>query len=271
MANITSKVMTITPEVALEMLKANTRNRPLNKRQVVYYADQMVRGQWRLNGEPIIISNGNVLLDGQHRLAAIVKSQTTQDILVVKGVDGDTFSTIDTGKVRTKSDVFALEGIKDYTSISTGINAYMKLCKGMYSAHNTSTTLITSTDALDEFYAHKELYIAINKSSASCYRKIRLLKQATIFGYMAYLILEKKHNEDKVYSFFNQLFGIDAIENTSISYLRDKLLQNISGQYKMTKILQTSLVVKAWNDYVKGMQHKVLSWNADKEPMPEFI
>lgn len=271
MASITSKVMTITPEVALEMLKVNTRNRPLNKRQVVYYADQMIRGQWQLNGEPIILSDGNVLLDGQHRLAAIVKSQTTQDVLVVKGVDGNTFSTIDTGKVRTKSDVFALEGIKDYTSISTGVNTYMKLCKGMYSAHNSSTTLITTTDALSEFYSHRELYIAINKSSATCYRKIRLLKQAIIFGYMSYLILEKNHSEDKVYSFFNQLFGIDAIENTSISYLRDKLLQNISGQYKMTPQLQRALIVKAWNDYVKGTEHKVLIWNPDKELMPEFI
>ena len=88
---------------------------------------------------------------------------------------------------------------------------------------------------------------------------------------MSYLILEKKHNEDKVYSFFNQLFGIDAIENTSISYLRDKLLQNISGQYKMTPQLQRALIVKAWNDYVKGTEHKVLTWNPDKELMPEFI
>lgn len=272
MASITSKVMTITPEVALEMLKVNTRNRPMNKTQVVYYADQMARGQWQLNGEPIIFSDGNVLLDGQHRLAAIVKSQTSQDMLVVKGVDGNTFSTIDTGKIRTKADVFALEGVENYTNISSGVNNYIKLCKGYTNTSvGTPKSQITNVDVLNEFNAHKDLFLSINKASANCYSKIRLMNRSNIFGYMAYLILERKYHEDKVYSFFKQLFGIIAIENTSIAYLRDKLLQNLSGQYKMTYQLQRALITKCWNDYTRGTQHKVLLWNADKDPMPEFI
>lgn len=271
MSNIASGVMTITPEIALEMLKANTRNRPMNKQQVVRYAEQMTNGAWELNGEPIIFAEGGVLLDGQHRLAAIVKSQSTLDVLVVRGVDPKTFTTIDTGKLRTKSDVFALEGIKSYTSVSCGVGSYLKISHGYSNLEvSQNKTSITNGIVLDEYYKYEDLYNRINKFSATCYRKIKLMTQSLLFGYCAFLILDKQHSEERVFSFFKQLYGIEHTENLSIEYLRDKLLQNISGQYKMTQSLQKALLVKCWNDYIKGVEHKRLSWSSN-EPMPEFI
>ena len=54
--NITTGIITITPEMAEQMLKFNTRNRPVNQLTVDDYALQMKKGLWRLNGEPIIIT-----------------------------------------------------------------------------------------------------------------------------------------------------------------------------------------------------------------------
>lgn len=272
MSNITSEVITITPDIALDMLKQNTRNRPMNKEQVLYYANQMQRGQWQLNGESIIFSDGNVLLDGQHRLAAIVKSQTSQKMLVVRGVDGNTFATIDTGKLRTASNVFALEGIKNYTNVGSGIKSYLLLTSN-YNSDKISNTKskITNADLLSEYNCRPDFYARCLLNAQSCYRKVRLMKISMIFAYGAYLVLQKMHTEDKVWSFFRQLFGIDPIQNTSITFVRDRLLQNLSGQYRLTERFQRALIIKAWNDYVKGVEHKILRWNPETDEMPTFI
>ena len=55
---IESKTILITPELAHELLQKNARNRPVNKVLVLFYADQMRKGNWKENGEPIIFSNG---------------------------------------------------------------------------------------------------------------------------------------------------------------------------------------------------------------------
>ena len=82
-----TEIKEITPDLAFEMLKSNTLNRPLKKSLIEYYASQMKSGQWRLTGQGISISDANELIDGQHRLAAIVKSKTTQKMLIIHNLD----------------------------------------------------------------------------------------------------------------------------------------------------------------------------------------
>ena len=65
----------ITPKIAAELLKLNVNNyRTKDKHTVDKYAKDMLCGLWEANGEPIVISNDGILRNGQHRLAAIIKS-----------------------------------------------------------------------------------------------------------------------------------------------------------------------------------------------------
>ena len=64
----------VTPKMAEALLSRNGGNRPViwtgPVRSVSAYAAAMSRGEWVLNGEPIIISSTGELNDGQHRLHA---------------------------------------------------------------------------------------------------------------------------------------------------------------------------------------------------------
>lgn len=73
-AKLQGKVETITPDMAREYLKSNSMNRPLNDRTVNLYAQEMRTGNWKLNGEAICFGKNGALLNGLHRLYAIVKS-----------------------------------------------------------------------------------------------------------------------------------------------------------------------------------------------------
>src|SRR6266436_2872367 len=68
-----ARLVEIQPETALKWLENpdfNVMNRTIRQSDVTNWADIMRRKQWKPNGQPIIISDENTLLDGQHRLWA---------------------------------------------------------------------------------------------------------------------------------------------------------------------------------------------------------
>ena len=79
------------------------------------------RAEDKLNGEPIIIASDGTLLDGQHRLWAIVVSEATVPAVVVQGIDRSTFDTIDQGRKRTTGDVLSINGEGDSTLLAAEI------------------------------------------------------------------------------------------------------------------------------------------------------
>lgn len=69
-------VCVVTADIAKSLLEMNTTNRPLSQSQVKLYANEMLRGKWKLNGEALIFGSddkGNdSIISGQHRLHALI-------------------------------------------------------------------------------------------------------------------------------------------------------------------------------------------------------
>ena len=108
MSNTTSiyiKAMTITPAMAMDWLETvNNRNRPVSERHVNVLARDMENGKWKLTHEGIAFDPNGILLDGQHRLWAIVESGTPIDTLVFFNVPQDSIMVINDGRSRTVVD-----------------------------------------------------------------------------------------------------------------------------------------------------------------------
>lgn len=109
----TVKLTTITPKLALEMLG----DRSENQRNVRFYkvkilAALMAQGDdtWMLNGDSIKFDWNGSLIDGQHRLEAVVLSNATIQAYVVRGLAPEVFSTLDIGTPRNLGDVFRAAG-----------------------------------------------------------------------------------------------------------------------------------------------------------------
>src|SRR6185503_5365241 len=83
--------------------------RNMRFRQVSSYATDMEAGDWDFNGETVKFSKEGFLLDGQHRLKAIIDSGTTQTLIVVYGLDMKSQATIDRNIVRKFSDTLRME------------------------------------------------------------------------------------------------------------------------------------------------------------------
>lgn len=105
-----AKVEVITLAYAKQLLEQNPTNRPISEKTVQRYANDMKAGRWLNNGQSIVVAENGELLDGQHRLHAIIVAQTPISALVVRNVPRNTFATMDSGKPRSLADVLAIEG-----------------------------------------------------------------------------------------------------------------------------------------------------------------
>lgn len=114
---ITSSIETITPKMAEKMLSGHRNYRTKNQMRVDSYADTMRDGLWLIS--TIIVSDTGELMDGQHRLHAVIKHGRPVDFLVVRGMPIENISAIDNGMARTAGQVMTAElGAKNANKVS---------------------------------------------------------------------------------------------------------------------------------------------------------
>lgn len=89
------ETLTITPEMASEMLKYNDRNVPVKRSKLAHYTRQFIEGKWVYTCEPIAFSDAGRLINGQHRLMACRDSKIPFKADVSYGVPDDSFFFID--------------------------------------------------------------------------------------------------------------------------------------------------------------------------------
>lgn len=88
----------------LEKMKGN---RPLRKRAVEIYADEMLAGRWQVNSQSIAVGKDGNVVDGQHRLAAVEATGLAVDMTVMFDAPDEraAVESIDCGLPRPSSDV----------------------------------------------------------------------------------------------------------------------------------------------------------------------
>lgn len=109
----------VDPSDAKSLLERNTNNRKLRETVVDYYANEMINGNWVDNGDPIRIARSGRLLNGQHRLSAVVKAGVSLPFHFLSNLSEESFEQMDNGAKRTLND--NLDIVSDHVSILNGI------------------------------------------------------------------------------------------------------------------------------------------------------
>jgi hypothetical protein len=105
-------IVTITPVIAaLLFIELNKHNRDFSLAKAHAYAHQMLLGYWRLVHQGLAFYPDKKLADGQHRIAAVLLSGTTQQFTVFRNFAEDAMEAIDTAKRRTAGDAFGIVGL----------------------------------------------------------------------------------------------------------------------------------------------------------------
>lgn len=263
-SNNAPKVVTITPADAQHMLESNGSNRPLNENHVKRIARQITDGKWRFNGDTIKISSTNDILDGQHRLWAIIMAEVPVDSIVVRGIEPDAFATIDTlRKPRSGSDVLALMGVSGQRStISVALQWLIRWQRKTLEVYRAPMNRLENSDIEQAFRDNPGIARAAERGS-----KLRGVTNPGLITFF-YFILSNR-NPDLAERLMHTL------ENPSGVGMDDpffRLRAHFLSQHARKDTLVTiALMIKAANAAHKGKDVKVLTWRNQgsfAEPFP---
>jgi hypothetical protein len=103
-------IETITPEVAKIYLESNSQNqRSVRKAWVASLVKMIQAGEFQLTHQGIAFDSNGTLIDGQHRLLAIVAAQKPVQIMVTRSVNPAVWGATDQGVIRTSTEVTGLD------------------------------------------------------------------------------------------------------------------------------------------------------------------
>lgn len=112
----------VTAEFAARALESlNTQNRRPRESSIKRIARSMERGSFRITHQAIAFDESGILIDGQHRLEAIVRTGKPQWMLVVTGLKPMTREVTDTGTARTPADQLRICGGEERASLVSKI------------------------------------------------------------------------------------------------------------------------------------------------------
>lgn len=250
---------TITPEQASTILvENNSRNRKLSPARVDQLALAMSRGEWILNGESLKFNNDGTLLDGQHRLAAVVKSGEPQQFLVIRGLDHEAQDTIDIGRARTFSDVLAIDGENYHLNLAAAVRALWAYERNGVPMAHVMYRQPTPSQLRETLERHPELRLSINAGGTTTNVFALSRSQVMVLHYIMSRIDQDMADEfwHKVYS------GIGLTQEDPAYVLRERLMreQQIASSHGRGGISLMAFAIRAFNAYRKGEVITRLIW-----------
>lgn len=209
-------IMDITPIQAENWLQYNVENnRHLDNKLVDRYKNIMLAGDWHLSNDAISFNINNMLVNGQHRLWAIVESGVTIRCIVQKNLPLESMDCMDVGKHRTNDDNFKIAG-----------KNYPKDCSA------TVRCIFNSLDATRcKVYNHNEIAKFMDKYHESIIWAHQALPTRGKFGCSAFrAVVARAHILGKPLEKLNRFCtvlttGLNTPEDGAALLLRNRILE----------------------------------------------
>jgi len=242
----------ITPDIAEEMLLNNTGNRALNLRHVDRLAKEIKAGRYKINGDMIRLSKNGRVLDGQHRLNAVIKSGIPIQSWVMEDMSDDIFDTIDQlQKTRSAGDTLSCLGNKNAFRLAAALILVDKYMTG-----RVEKSVIYSNGEIEELLVkYPEVKDSIHTNLNG-----KKLFMPSVMDACHYLFSRK--NSLMADRFMGRLIRGNGLEEGEPEYvLREKLVSNSLSKAKLSKAYIFALVIKAWNHRRAGKTIHALRLN----------
>lgn len=258
---MTTTTENISPADARLYLENNEGNRSINDARVDSYAQMMTAGLWLLNGESIKFCNGK-LVDGQHRLLAIIKSGVTIQTQVVRGLPENALITIDSGQPRDVGDVFHFLKIDHADTMAQAIRLIFKIESGFSGSSKSSAPSVCL-----EFFKSNERRLLRSYEHVGIVKRGILGRESLIAWHFTF-----SKSSDTADEFITALItGENLSRENPIFLMRKILLEDVRSLRRMKLVVRWALLVKCWNAWLKKEQVPFLRWSPRVEKFPEVL
>lgn len=267
MAEIKVSKETITPAKAEKYLGKNFHNRNLNEAYAKRLADSFARGEYEFNGVPLVFDYTGTLVDGQHRLRAIILSGAILPMMVVRGVAPKAQETIDIGNKRSMGQVLALRGEVSANNLAATLTKLWQY-RNNRSFSRDGATLPSIQQKLKLLEDEPTIRDSVRVASryAGRFRVTSPAILATLY-HLTYAI----DAEDCEAFFVGLCDGINLDETSPIYQARRYLRRQKESPTRPDERVVLAILIKAWNAWRDGREVASLSWRAggrNPEPFP---
>jgi len=217
-------------------------------------------GQFWFNGSSIVFDDNGKLIDGQHRLSALVSAGVTRPLLVVRGVSSKSYVVIDSGVGKSIGDFFKFKGIPNANASAAAarwILRYKNSNKGVI----FHTSLVGRKDTMDTYLDYSdEIGDGLKRT-----RGISAFLGSASMGSALWVIISEAYGEELALAFFGSLeagIGKPAITKLrkSIATDNNRARRQIPPDNRFCSVLEASLV------YAKGTARKLIRPSVQKIP-----
>lgn len=211
------KLQSVTPDMAATLLANNGHNRKLNSNRVNGLVAAMRSGEWQLNGETIIVSDTGKLMDGQHRLKAVIAFGRPVDLLVAYGANENAFHTIDTGKGRSPGDILSMSEVRNPTACAAVAKLIWQIIQRVPLTTPAPTSYLLKV--LERFPSIQKWAMETNGKGAST-----IVPQASLVAALVYLEDIAKKPASALDFYEGVVVGANLPESSPILALRNRCI-----------------------------------------------
>jgi hypothetical protein len=265
---VTVKTMLVSPEIARMCLDYNENNRRLNMISVRKFAEDMQNGHWQQNGETIKFDREGRLIDGQHRLHAIIMANVSVELLVVSNLEPIAQQTIDIGQLRSTGQIAALLGVKNATekaALAASLIKYQKYPDFVWSA----SMPVSKTEIVNFILDNEQgLFEALGCAYQA---KAAIRMPRTPYGVLAFNA-RATHGEDQWQTYHDRVIdGVGLQSSDPRLVLRNYMMRRESPHTSWTTQQQIGVVIKSWNMWRLNRPVKQLFFRQNELPLPKVI
>jgi len=251
------------PDLAATIMEGNEGNRPIRDTRVEAYARAMKQGDWTLSDSMICVSKEGKLLNGQHRLKAVIDSGCTVPLTIYWDCPETAYAHMDAGAKRSAADYLGHLGVTNTTNIAALVRIIIA-----YRATGRYSPSMEVSPSFDDIYTTYSQDPDGFQQATQLSRVGKHLFSMTALGAVAYLAADK-YPYKKVDAFFNEL-KVDAVgdlpkhdpRRTLIEYaIKHKMRHRTSIPFE----IQTNMIAKAFLRFAQDRTVEVIVWREEEK------
>jgi len=262
----TVQLLMVTPLMAQQWLENNNTNRTLRKANVIRLANEIIEGRWVCDPAlpPIAIGDDGQVLNGQHRLHAVVKSGVSVRMYVAFNVPAHVMGVVDQAIPRSAADVFNLKHhIPNSKNVAASVNAYHRWMN--YPELVWQNWMTPSPEVLVSIYElNVDEWQEAMAVADRVYRNTRLVKAATCA--VAFRVQTEGSDPAQWFDFVEGVAtGIGLTESDPRLALRSWAI-NATRKWGVNQWAIVGITT-AWNAYVDSRPLRQIKSRVDMLPM----
>lgn len=242
------KIETIDPQKAAQYLALNRKNRRIFRNHLDGLVHDMKNGKWIFNGDPIRFNGDGYMIDGQHRMQAMIESGATLDLVVIRELSERAFETVDIGRKRSMPDFLSIEGKAHPQQLASALSYITRYHKWQ---NIMSHEKITVAEKLTTLAEHPQIERLV---AAYASRNYPLKASVGILAACHYLFHEINQEQADIYM-GQVVMGEDLSEGDPAFTVRRWIIRAHTGKTN-ARIGETvgNVIFRGWNAFRDGEQ-----------------